>query len=112
MYPVSCALLVRRLNSHDSSTLLSKGHPIHYGPIQPLYRYNVPHCCRFETRRWRARHDRQDSRCLLYDEAADELLDLQQDLEQLQTQMVSVHRIPKVLASNTGDRGFQKLLQK
>jgi hypothetical protein len=44
------------------------------------------------------------------DEAADELKGLQQDLEQLQTQMIRIHRTLKVLASNTKDRGFKKLL--
>ncbi len=45
------------------------------------------------------------------DEAADELKGLQQDLEQLQTQMVRIHGVLKILASNTKDRGFKKLLQ-
>ena len=46
-----------------------------------------------------------------YDEAADELKGLQQDLEQRQNQMIHIHRVLKVLASNTKDRGFKKLLQ-
>ena len=52
-----------------------------------------------------------DKTVAAYNEAADELKGLQQDLEQLQTQMVRVHRILKVLAFNTKDRGFKKLLQ-
>ena len=46
-----------------------------------------------------------------YDEAADELEGLQQDLEQLQTQMIRVRGVLKVFASNTKDRAFKKLLQ-
>ena len=46
-----------------------------------------------------------------YDEAADELKGLQHDLEQLQTQIVRIHRVLKVLALNTKNRAFKKLLQ-
>ena len=53
-----------------------------------------------------------DKTVAAYDEAADELKGLQQDLEQLQTQMVRIHGALDVLASNTKDRGFKKLLQK
>ena len=52
-----------------------------------------------------------DKTVAAYDEAADELKGLQKDLEQLQTQMVRIHGILMVLASNTKDRGFKKLLQ-
>jgi hypothetical protein len=51
-----------------------------------------------------------DKTIAAYDEAADELKGLQQDLEQLQTQVIRIHRTLKVLASNTKDRGFKKLL--
>jgi len=46
-----------------------------------------------------------------HDEAADELKELQGDLEDLQTQMISIHTTLTVLASNTKDRGFKKLLR-
>ena len=46
-----------------------------------------------------------------YDQAADELKGLRQDLKQLQKQMMRIHRRLKVLASNTKNRGFKKLLQ-
>ena len=52
-----------------------------------------------------------DKTVAAYDEAADELRGLQQDLERLQTQMVRIHRILKVLAFNTKNRGLKKLLQ-
>ena len=52
-----------------------------------------------------------DKTVAAYDEAADELRGLQQDLEQLQTQMVRIHSILKVLAFNTKNRGFKKLLE-
>jgi hypothetical protein len=51
-----------------------------------------------------------DKTVAAYDEAADELKGLQQDLEQLHTQIIRIHRTLKVLASNTKDRGFKKLL--
>jgi hypothetical protein len=51
-----------------------------------------------------------DKTIAAYDEATDELKGLQQDLEQLQTQLIRIHRTLKVLASNTKDRGFKKLL--
>ena len=46
------------------------------------------------------------------DEAADELKKLQGDLEDLQSQMIDIHATLQVLASNTKDRGFKKLLRK
>ena len=52
-----------------------------------------------------------DKTVAAYDEAEDELRELQQDLEQLQTQIIRIHGTMKVLASNTKDRGFKKLLQ-
>ena len=52
-----------------------------------------------------------DKTVAAYDEAADELKGLQQDLEQLQAQMVRIHRTLKVLAFNTKNLGFKKLLQ-
>ena len=45
-------------------------------------------------------------------EAADELTKLQGDLEDLQAQMIDIHTTLKVLAENTKDRAFKKLLQK
>src|SRR5258706_8726760 len=51
-----------------------------------------------------------DKTVAAYDEATDELEGLQQDLEQLQTQMVRIHEVLEVLASNTKDRGFKKLI--
>ncbi len=53
-----------------------------------------------------------DKTVAAYDEAADELKGLQQDLERLQTQMVRIHGMLDVLTSNTKDRGFKKLLRK
>jgi hypothetical protein len=52
-----------------------------------------------------------DKTIAAYDEAADELKGLQKDLEQLQTQMIHIHGTLKILASNTKDRGFKKLLR-
>ena len=52
-----------------------------------------------------------DKTVVAYDEATDELKGLQLDLEQLQTQMIRIHATLKVLASNTKDRGFKKLLR-
>jgi hypothetical protein len=46
-----------------------------------------------------------------HDEAADELKKLQEDLEDLQIQMVRIHGTLEVLASNTKDQGFKKLLR-
>ena len=46
------------------------------------------------------------------DEAADELKKLQGDLEDLQAKMIHIHTTLKVLASNTKDRAFKKLLRK
>ena len=53
-----------------------------------------------------------DKTVAAYDEAADELKGLQQDLEQLQTRMSRIHGTLSVLLSNTKDRGFKKLLRK
>ena len=52
-----------------------------------------------------------DKTVAAYDEAADELKGLQKGLEQLQTQMVRIHGTLTVLASNTKDPGFKKLLR-
>ena len=52
-----------------------------------------------------------DKTVAAYGEAEDELKALQQDLEQLQTQIIRIHGTMKVLASNTKDRGFKKLLR-
>ena len=52
-----------------------------------------------------------DKTVAAYDEATDELKGLQQDLEKLQKQMIRIHGVLKVLASNTKNRGFKKLLQ-
>ena len=52
-----------------------------------------------------------DKTVAAYDEAADELKGLQNDLEQLQAQMVRIHGTLTVLASNTKDPGFKKLLR-
>jgi hypothetical protein len=46
-----------------------------------------------------------------HDEAAEELKQLQEDLEDLQMQMIRIHRTLEVLASNTKDQGFKKLLR-
>ena len=53
-----------------------------------------------------------DKTVAAYDEAADELKGLQQDLEHLQTQMTRIHGKLDVLSFNTKDRGFKKLLKK
>ena len=52
-----------------------------------------------------------DKTVTAYDEAAEELKGLQEVLEQLQTQMIRIHGALDVLASNTKDRGFKKLLK-
>ena len=52
-----------------------------------------------------------DKTVAAHDEASDELKGLQKDLEQLQTQMIRIYGVLKVLAANTRDRGFRKLLQ-
>ena len=52
-----------------------------------------------------------DKTVAAHDEASDELKGLQKDLEQLQTQMIRIYGVLKVLAANTKDRGFKKLLQ-
>ena len=52
-----------------------------------------------------------DKTVAAYDEAADELKGLQKELEQLQAQMIRIHGTLKVLASNTKDPGFKKLLR-
>jgi len=52
-----------------------------------------------------------DKTVAVYDEAAGELKGLQQDLEKLQTQMIHIHRTMKMLASNTKDRAFKRLLR-
>ena len=53
-----------------------------------------------------------DKTVTAYDEAADELKGLQQDLEQLRAQMIRIHEVLDELASNTKDRAFKKLLRK
>ena len=47
-----------------------------------------------------------------HNEVADELKNLQNDLEDLQTQMFRIHTTLTELASNTKDRGFKKMLRK
>ena len=44
-------------------------------------------------------------------EAANELRDLQQDLEQLDRRMVQIHGALQLLVTNTKDRALKKLLQ-
>jgi hypothetical protein len=46
-----------------------------------------------------------------HQEAVEDLKDLQEDLEDLQAQMTRIHGTLEVLASNTKDRGFKKLLR-
>ena len=53
-----------------------------------------------------------DKTIAAHEEAATELNKLQGDLEDLQAQMVRIHTTLKVLASNTKDQGFKKLLRK
>ena len=53
-----------------------------------------------------------DKTVTAYDEATDELKGLQQDLEQLQARMVRIHGVLKMLASNTKDRAFKRLITK
>jgi len=52
-----------------------------------------------------------DKTIAAHQEAADELKNLQGDLGDLQTQMTRIHGTLVVLASNTKDRGFKKLLR-
>jgi len=52
-----------------------------------------------------------DNAVAAQDEAADELKKLKGDLEDLQAKMTDVHTTLKVLASNTKDRAFKKLLR-
>ena len=47
----------------------------------------------------------------VHDEAEHELNGLQQDLEQLKTQITGIHGTMTVLTSRTKDRAFKKLLQ-
>jgi len=51
-----------------------------------------------------------DKTIAAHEEAADELKDLKEDLEDPQTQMTRIHETLEVLASNTKDRGFKELL--
>ena len=44
-------------------------------------------------------------------EAANELRDLQQDLEQLDRRMIQIHGALQLLVTNTKDRALKKLLQ-
>jgi predicted nucleic acid-binding protein len=52
-----------------------------------------------------------DKTVAAHQEAANELKNLQEDLEDLHTQMVRIHGTLEVLTSNTKDRGFKKVLQ-
>jgi hypothetical protein len=54
---------------------------------------------------------RVDKTIAAYDEAGDELKDLQQDLEMLRMQVAHIHETLQALASNTKDRGFKRLLR-
>ena len=47
-----------------------------------------------------------------HNEVANELKNLQEDLEDLQAQMFRFHTTLKELASNTKDRGFKRMLRK
>ena len=53
-----------------------------------------------------------DTTVAAHNEAADELKKLQDDLEDLEAQMNDIHATLQVLASNTKDRAFKKLLRK
>lgn len=52
-----------------------------------------------------------DKTIAAHDEAAVELKGLEKDLKQLQKEMVRIHGVLDVLASNTKDRGFKKMLK-
>ena len=52
-----------------------------------------------------------DKTIAAHDSAEAELKGLQQDLEDFQTQMIRIHRTLEVLATNTKDRAFKRLLQ-
>ena len=52
-----------------------------------------------------------DKTVAAYDEAANELKGLKKEVEQLQVQMIRIHGTLKVLAFNTKDPGFKKLLR-
>jgi hypothetical protein len=52
-----------------------------------------------------------DKTVAAHEEAASELKELQEDLKDLQAQMIHIHTTLKVLASNTKDCGFKKLLR-
>ena len=52
-----------------------------------------------------------DKTVAAYDEVADELKGLEKDLKQLQNEMVRIHGVLDVLASNTKDRAFKKMLK-
>ena len=53
-----------------------------------------------------------DKTMTAHHEAANELQNLQWDLERLERQMDQIHVTLQVLATNTKDRAFKKLLQK
>ena len=52
-----------------------------------------------------------DKTIAAYDEVAVELKGLEKDLKQLQNEMVRIHGVLDVLASNTKDRAFKKMLK-
>jgi hypothetical protein len=52
-----------------------------------------------------------DKTVTAHQEAAEELRDLLEDLEDLRAQMIRIHGTLEVLGSNTKDRGFKKLLR-
>ena len=52
-----------------------------------------------------------DKAVAAHDEAAAELNGLKEDIEDLQAQMNRIHTTLKVMASNTKDRGFKRLLR-
>ena len=52
-----------------------------------------------------------DKTVAAHKEAADELNGLKEDIEDLQAQMLRIHRTLKEVASNTKDRGFKRLLR-
>ncbi len=111
VYPVRSALLVRRRHSHGSSTpILPKG--AIRSIMDPFsLSTGIVGLIAVALKLVVGALGMIDKTVAAYDEAADELKGLQQDLEYLQTRMIHIHGVLKVLASNTKDRGFKKLLQ-
>ena len=105
--PVSCALLVKRLHSHDYSP--DRSRKAIRSIMDPFsLSTGIMGLIAVALELVVGALGMIDKTIAAYDEAADELKGLQQDLEQFQKQMIRIHGILEVLASNTKDRGFEE----